>query len=87
MYSNDPISKWQDYALNSDIQPEVLIEFALNYWLTKNIGTSLEIELINFTKLLNAICSLNGKFIALSNQLSKYDNCIICNYINIINQY
>ena len=60
MYSNDPVSKWQDYAFNSDIQPKVLIEFALLYWLNKKIGISLEIELINFTKLLNAICSLNG---------------------------
>ncbi|OXU28898.1 hypothetical protein TSAR_008176 [Trichomalopsis sarcophagae] len=59
MYSNDPISKWQDYALNSDIQPGVLIQFALLYWLIKKEGAPLEIELVNFTKLLNAICSLN----------------------------
>lgn len=60
MYSSDPISKWQDYALNSDIQPGVLIQFALLYWLIKKEGAPLEIELVNFTKLLNAICSLNG---------------------------
>ncbi|XP_014218423.1 rab3 GTPase-activating protein regulatory subunit isoform X2 [Copidosoma floridanum] len=58
MYSNDPISKWQNYALNSDIKPSVLMQFALHYWLTKKTGAPLEIEMINFTKLLNAICSL-----------------------------
>lgn len=62
MYSSDPISKWQEYASNSDIQPAVLMEFALLYWLVKKTGAPLEIELINFTKLLNAICSLNGKY-------------------------
>ncbi|XP_058803180.1 rab3 GTPase-activating protein non-catalytic subunit isoform X2 [Phymastichus coffea] len=59
MSSNDPISKWQEYALNSEIQPAVLMEFALLYWLNRKADARLEIELINFTKLLNAICSLN----------------------------
>ncbi|KAL7296960.1 hypothetical protein TKK_0009400 [Trichogramma kaykai] len=57
MYSNDPISKWQENAQSSDIQPGVLIQFAMLYWLNKNQGAPLEIELVNFTKLLFAICS------------------------------
>ena len=60
MYSNDPISKWHENAKNSNIQPQVLIHFALLYWLDKKAGPLLENELINFTKILNAVCSLIG---------------------------
>lgn len=61
MYSNDPISKWKDCAFNSDIKPRVLLQFAVIYWLNKKPGALLETELINFTKLLNAICSIAGE--------------------------
>lgn len=61
MYSNDPISKWKDHAFNSDIKPRVLLQFAVIYWLNKKSGAPLEIELINFKKLLDSICSIAGK--------------------------
>lgn len=63
MYSNDPIAMWKDYAFNSDIKPRVLLQFAVIYWLNKKSGAPLEIELINFVKLLHAICSIAGKLI------------------------
>ncbi|XP_011502639.1 PREDICTED: rab3 GTPase-activating protein non-catalytic subunit [Ceratosolen solmsi marchali] len=59
MYSSVPMSNWRDRAVNSNIHPEVLIQFALIYWLTKSMVSSLEVELISFTKILHTICLLN----------------------------
>lgn len=78
MYSNDPISKWREYALNSDIKPSVLMQFALHYWLTRKTGAPLEIELINFIKILNAVCSLTG--MKKSSLISIYETYICKNF-------
>ncbi|XP_076636420.1 rab3 GTPase activating protein isoform X2 [Colletes latitarsis] len=58
MYSNDKIQTWKETAVNSGIQPFVLMEFALIYWLNKKRQIHLGVELKQFTQLLNAICSI-----------------------------
>ena len=60
LYSDDSIEKWKEAAAKSEIHPLAMIQFALLYWLHKKQGAPLEIELIRFTKLLRAICSLAG---------------------------
>ncbi|XP_046609657.1 rab3 GTPase-activating protein non-catalytic subunit [Neodiprion virginianus] len=58
LYSDDPITNWQNVALHSCIQPAILMQFALIYWLHKKPGAPLEVELKRFKQLLHAICSL-----------------------------
>lgn len=61
MYSNDTIETWREAAVNSNIRPFVLMEFALIYWLNKKKDTCSAMELKQFTQLLNAICSIASK--------------------------
>ncbi|KOC68340.1 Rab3 GTPase-activating protein non-catalytic subunit [Habropoda laboriosa] len=58
VYSCDRIKAWKEAAMESNIQPFVLMEFALIYWLNKRRDIYLEVELKQFTHLLNAICSI-----------------------------
>ncbi|XP_076244895.1 rab3 GTPase activating protein isoform X2 [Calliopsis andreniformis] len=60
MYSNDKIETWKVAAINSNIEPFVLMEFALIYWLNKKRDTCSGVELKQFTQLLNAICSITN---------------------------
>lgn len=62
VYSYDRIETWKEVAKNSNIQPFVFMKFALIYWLNKKRDVSLELELKQFTQLLNAICSIASKF-------------------------
>ncbi|XP_012241653.1 rab3 GTPase-activating protein non-catalytic subunit isoform X3 [Bombus impatiens] len=58
VYSYDRIETWKEVAKSSNIQPFVFMKFALIYWLNKKRDVSLELELKQFTQLLNAICSI-----------------------------
>ncbi|XP_012144641.2 rab3 GTPase activating protein [Megachile rotundata] len=58
MCSNEKIATWKEAATNSNIQPFVLMELALIYWLNKETNTCLRVELKQFTQLLIAICSM-----------------------------
>ncbi|XP_071862105.1 rab3 GTPase activating protein isoform X1 [Bombus fervidus] len=58
VYSYDRIETWKEVAKSSNIQPFVFMKFALVYWLNKKRDVSLELELKQFTQLLNAICSI-----------------------------
>ncbi|XP_051155116.1 rab3 GTPase-activating protein non-catalytic subunit [Leptopilina boulardi] len=58
LYSDDSIEKWREAAKKSDIHPLAMMQFALLYWLHKKRGAPLEVELVRFTKLLRAICSI-----------------------------
>ena len=62
LYSNESIENWREAAEKSDIYPTVMMQFALLYWLHKKRAAPLEVELIRFTKLIRAICSLVGTF-------------------------
>ena len=61
MYSTDRIEAWREAAVNSNIEPFVLMEFALIYWLDKKRDTCSGVELKQFTQLLSAICSIASK--------------------------
>lgn len=61
LYSDDPITCWQNSAEQSRIKPFILLQFALIYWLHKKPGAPLEVELKRFKQLLQAICSLTGE--------------------------
>ncbi|XP_068975315.1 rab3 GTPase-activating protein non-catalytic subunit isoform X2 [Bombus flavifrons] len=58
VYSYDRIETWKEVAKSTNIQPFVFMKFALIYWLNKKRDVSLELELKQFTQLLNAICSI-----------------------------
>lgn len=58
MYSTDRIEAWREAAVNSNIEPFVLMEFALIHWLDKKRDTCSGVELKEFTQLLSAICSI-----------------------------
>ncbi|XP_054006730.1 rab3 GTPase-activating protein non-catalytic subunit [Hylaeus anthracinus] len=58
IYSNNRIEIWREAAVSSNIQPFVLMEFALVYWLNKKRQMCLRAELKQFTQLVNAICSI-----------------------------
>lgn len=58
LYSDDSTEKWREAAKKSDIHPMAMMQFALLYWLQKKRGAPLEVELVRFTKLLRAICSI-----------------------------
>ncbi|CAK9800120.1 Rab3 GTPase-activating protein non-catalytic subunit [Anthophora plagiata] len=58
VHSCDGIKTWKEAAIKSSIQPFVFMEFALTYWLNKRRNICLEVELKQFTHLLNAICSI-----------------------------
>ncbi|XP_076280641.1 rab3 GTPase activating protein [Lasioglossum baleicum] len=60
IYSNDRIEAWRETAVNSNIQPFVLMEFALIYWLNRKKKMCLGLELKQFVQLLKAICSINN---------------------------
>lgn len=62
LYSDDSTEKWREAAKKSDIHPMAMMQFALLYWLQKKRGAPLEVELVRFTKLLRAICSIPGEF-------------------------
>ncbi|KAH0948530.1 hypothetical protein HN011_009005 [Eciton burchellii] len=58
MYSNDIKEKWQQPARDSSIQPFILMQLAITYWIHKEEIMCLEIELKRFTQLLYVICLL-----------------------------
>lgn len=58
LYSDDSIEKWREAANKSNIHALAMMQFALLYWLQKKRGAPLEVELVRFTKLLRAICSI-----------------------------
>lgn len=60
--SIDAIEIWKEVAMASNIEPFVLMEFALIYWLDKKKHACLGVELKQFTHLLNGICSIAGEF-------------------------
>lgn len=63
MHMNDNIATWKEAATSSNIQPFVLMELALIYWLNQEKHTYLRDELKQFTQLLIAICSIASPFL------------------------
>lgn len=74
LYSDDPITSWQNAAEKSSIRPIILMQFALLYWLHKKPGAPLEVELKRFKQLLQAICFLADaeKICAENNEISSW---------------
>ncbi|CAL7946204.1 unnamed protein product [Xylocopa violacea] len=58
--SCDKIEIWKEVAKCSNIQPFVFMKFALIYWLHRTQDVCLQIELKQFTQLLNAICLITN---------------------------
>lgn len=71
LYSDESIEKWREAAGKSDINPLAMMQFALLYWLHKKRGAPLEVELIRFTKLIRAICSIAGMFLFMFNSIYR----------------
>ncbi|KZC10899.1 Rab3 GTPase-activating protein non-catalytic subunit [Dufourea novaeangliae] len=74
MHSNDRIEAWKEAAANSNIQPFVLMEFVLIYWLNKKRELCLGVEFKQFTQLLNVICSVDNveEICAENNEISLW---------------
>ncbi|KAJ9600993.1 hypothetical protein L9F63_000831, partial [Diploptera punctata] len=58
LYSDTKVEDWKNAAANSCIEPSHLMQLALQFWLQKREGAALEAEMLRFTELLKAICSL-----------------------------
>ncbi|XP_034172933.2 rab3 GTPase activating protein isoform X1 [Osmia lignaria lignaria] len=74
MHLNDNIATWKEAATSSNIQPFVLMELALIYWLNQEKHTYLRDELKQFTQLVIAICSITNieKICAENNETSLW---------------
>ena len=60
LYSDTKVEDWKAAAADSCIDPGHLMQLALQFWLQKREGQALEAEMLRFTELLKAICSLAG---------------------------
>lgn len=60
LYSDTKVEDWKKAAAKSHIEPAHLMQLALHFWLQKREGAALEAEMLRFTELLKAICSLAG---------------------------
>ncbi|XP_047351529.1 rab3 GTPase-activating protein non-catalytic subunit [Vespa velutina] len=60
MSFHETIETWKTAAANSNIQPHVFMQLVLIYWMYKEGDRRLESTLIQFTRLLHVICSLNS---------------------------
>lgn len=58
LYSDVPVEVWQAEAACSGILPFNLLDLAINFWLSRNAGKALEIEMIRFSEIVKAICLL-----------------------------
>ncbi|PSN52085.1 Rab3 GTPase-activating protein non-catalytic subunit [Blattella germanica] len=58
LYSDTKVEDWKAAAADSCIEPAHLMQLALQFWLQKREGAALEAEMLRFTELLKAICSL-----------------------------
>ncbi|PNF37324.1 hypothetical protein B7P43_G00463 [Cryptotermes secundus] len=58
LYSDTKVEDWKKAAAKSHIEPAHLMQLALHFWLQKREGAALEAEMLRFTELLKAICSL-----------------------------
>lgn len=62
LYSNVPIEVWQAEAACSGIAPSSLLQLAIEFWLQRNAGKALEVEMIRFSEVIKAICLLEEVF-------------------------
>ncbi|KAK3909218.1 Rab3 GTPase-activating protein non-catalytic subunit [Frankliniella fusca] len=58
LYSDVPVEVWQAEAACSGILPFNLLNLAINFWLHRNAGKALEVEMIRFSEIVKAICLL-----------------------------
>lgn len=56
LYSDVPIEVWQTEAACSAILPSNLLHLAVQFWLYRNVGKALEVEMIRFSEVVKAIC-------------------------------
>jgi hypothetical protein len=71
LYSDTEVEDWKKAAAESHIEPAHLMQLALHFWLQKREGAALEAEMLRFTELLKAICSLAGLMNSQASSLKK----------------